>query len=567
MSLAFSPNGKNLAIAAASLQSASLTPTTPRYIDLIDPATGERTGYLEVGLFNPEAEAGTPDSRRFTSITYLPDGNLAVSWFDGGTTIWNPSSRRSVKHFDVGGAALADTPDGRTLAVGRSNGDVALIDVRTGAVSEMDSHHAGPVTSVVFTPDGNTLITSGIDGTIKVWDVPTARLRATFRGTGGLAVSADGSSLYSSGPGSEIVVWDLTGTRALSYSTVIGAGYPQFAVGGGGLVAYLLPGGPHAPATKIGLWDTNTGATSTIAAVPRQTCYVSLSPDATRLLESCDGGYGGKVETPRNVALWNLGSGERIGNVLRSSGGASWDGAFSPDSSRFATLSDDLFPIGATGGATTSTVTVRDATSMRIVARHQLTGSAGVENGVLFSPDGRLIAAATTQSADVRVWDVATGLLVGSPEVGQHIDVKSMAFSPDSGTLALALATGVVRLVNTTTWRDAAPPISAVADSIAYTPDGTYLAIANAGDVSLWDVASGRHVGDAYLGSPDHQYGTIRTLPDGRIVLMIENEPTFLYRADLASWKAQACSIVGEVTPAQWQTMVPDEPYRPTCAA
>ncbi|TMK90968.1 MAG: WD40 repeat domain-containing protein [Actinobacteria bacterium] len=162
---------------------------------------------------------------------------------------------------------------------------------------------------------------------------------------------------------------------------------------------------------------------------------------------------------------------------------------------------------------------------------------------------------------------MATGLLVGSPEVGQHIDVKSMAFSPDSGTLALALATGVVRLVNTTTWRDAAPPISVVADSIAYTPDGTYLAIANAGDVSLWDVASGRHVGDAYLGSPDHQYGTIRTLPDGRIVLMIENEPTFLYRADLASWKAQACSIVGEVTPAQWQTMVPDEPYRPTCAA
>ena len=92
-------------------------------------------------------------------------------------------------------------------------------------------------------------------------------------------------------------------------------------------------------------------------------------------------------------------------------------------------------------------------------------------------------------------------------------------------------------------------------------------AIANASDVTLWDVASGRHVGDAYLGSPDHQYGTIRTLPDGRIVLMIENEPTFLYRADLASWKAQACSIVGEVTPAQWQTMVPDEPYRPTCAA
>ena len=71
----------------------------------------------------------------------------------------------------------------------------------------------------------------------------------------------------------------------------------------------------------------------------------------------------------------------------------------------------------------------------------------------------------------------------------------------------------------------------------------------------------------ANTSARDNQYGTIRSLPDGRIVLMIENEPTFVYRADLASWKAQACAIVGEVTPAEWQTMVPDEPYRPTCAA
>src|SRR5439155_9466961 len=109
-----------------------------------------------------------------------------------------------------------------------------------------------------------------------------------------------------------------------------------------------------------------------------------------------------------------------------------------------------------------------------------------------------------------------------------------MAFSPDGGTLALALATGVVRLVSTSTWTDAAQPISAAADSIAYTPDGTYLAIADAGDVSLWDVASGRHVGKEYVGSPDDQYGTIRSLPDGRIGPMIANGPQFVYRAHLA---------------------------------
>jgi hypothetical protein len=48
---------------------------------------------------------------------------------------------------------------------------------------------------------------------------------------------------------------------------------------------------------------------------------------------------------------------------------------------------------------------------------------------------------------------------------------------------------------------------------------------------------------------------------------MVPHERAFIYRADLASWKAQACSIVGDVTPAQWQQIAPDEPYRSTCTS
>jgi WD40 repeat protein/class 3 adenylate cyclase len=565
MSLAFSPNGKQLAVAAADLNSASLTPTTDRYIAFINPHTGgDPRSYLLVGTFNTETEAGSTDTRHFTSIAYLPDGTLAVSWFDGGTTIWDPSSGRRLKHFHVGGAAVAASSDGRTLAVGQLNGDVALIDVRTGAVRRMDGHHAGPVTGAVFTRDGRTVITSGIDGQIKLWDVATSRLLATFSGSGAPAVSPDGNTLYSSSSGSAIAVWDLGGTRGLTSSTDIGAGGPRFGIGGAGLVAFQLPGGPSEHATEIGLWDPATGATSSIPALPRQTCSASVSPDGSRLLESCDGGYGTKEQTDRNVAIWDVSSRSRIGSTMRSSGGATWDGAFSPDGSAFATASDDLFPVG-TGGARTSTVIVRDAASMRTVWPYHLTGSASSGGGVVFSPDGRLIAATT--DSDIRIWDTTTRLLVASPEAQDQVPVKSTAFSPDSKTLALALVTGVVRFLNTSTWTDAAPPIQAAADSIAYSPDGSYLAIADAGEVSLWDVASGRRVGSGYVGSPDHPYGTIRFLPDGRIVLMVTQEPAVIYRADLASWKAQACSIVGDVTPALWQQMAPDESYRSTCTA
>ena len=565
MDLAFSPNGKQLAVAFASVAVAGLNPITPRWIDVIDLATHDES-YIKVGSFNTE-EAGSSDSQHFTGIAYLPSGTLAVSWFDGGTTIWNLHSKRPVERFAVGGPALAASADGRTLAVGQLNGNVTLLDVRTRTIRKMRGRHAGPVTAAVFTPDGRTVITSGIDGQIKLWDVTTARLLATFSGSGALAVSPDGNTLYSSGSGSgsAIAVWDLSGTRVLTSSTDIGASDPRFGIGGAGLVAFQRPGGSPADITEIELWDTATGATSSIPALPHQTCSASVSPDGSRLLESCDGGYGTKEHTDRNVAIWDISSRSRIGSTMRSSGGATWDGAFSPDGSTFATASDDLFPEGTTGTAGTSTVTVRDATTMQTVWPYHLTGSASSGGGVVFSPDGHLIAAAT--DSDTRIWNTSTRLLVASPEVQDQIPVKSMAFSPDGRTLALALATGIVRFLDTSTWTDAAPPIAAAADSIAYSPDGTYLAIADAGEVSLWDVASGRRVGSGYVGSPNHRYGTIGFLPDGRIVLMVRQEPTFIYRADLASWKAQACSIVGDVTLAQWQQMAPDESYRSTCAA
>jgi WD40 repeat protein/class 3 adenylate cyclase len=566
MSLAFSSNGKQLAVAAASENSASLTPTTDRYIQFIDPATGDYKGDMTVGSFNTEAEAGTPDSRHFTSMAYLPDGTLAVSWLDGGTTIWDPNSGRQLKHFDVGGAAMAASPDGRTLAVGEVNGEVALIDVQTSEVRRTAQHDAGPVTDIVFTPNGKTVITSGTDGQTKVWDTRTTYLRATLPSSGGLAVSPDGTTLYASEEGSAIAVWDLGGTRGLASSTDIGAGDPRFGIGGSGLVAFQLPVGPSPHATRIGLWDTETGATSSIPALPRQTCSPSVSPDGTRLLESCNGGNRTTEQTDRNVAIWDVSSRSRIGPIMQSGGGATWDGAFSPDGSTFATLSDDLFPVSITGSSRTSTVVVRDTAAMRTVGLpYHLTGSASSGGGVVFSPDGRLIAAAT--DSDTEIWDATTGVRVASPEAQDQIPVKSMAFSPDSKTLALALASGVVRFLNTSTWTDAAPPISAAADSIAYSPDGSNLAIANAGEVSLWDVASARHIGSTYIGSPDERYGTMRFLPDGRIVLMVPHERAFIYRADLASWKAQACSIVGDVTPAQWQQIAPDEPYRSTCTS
>jgi WD40 repeat protein len=310
-----------------------------------------------------------------------------------------------------------------------------------------------------------------------------------------------------------------------------------------------------------------TGDTSTTPGLPGQQCFGSISPGGSLLLESCDGGFRHGTETSQNVVLRDLGLGEEVGDALPSSGGATWAGTFSPDGQTFATLSDDFFTVGS-DPASTSTVTVRDTRTMEVVGTYSLTGGAPPESGgiwdhVAYSRDGRLIAASTIDA--VEVWDTASQHLVASPQ-SEHVLIYDMAFSPDGGMLGLALASGVVRVIDTSTWRDAVPPISFPADSIAFGQDSGTIAIADNGEVSLWDIGSGRRLGAAYAG-PAKGLGIVRSLPDGRLISTVANEPAAIYQADPTAWKAQACAIVGDVSPAEWTAIAPDQAYRSPCGS
>jgi WD40 repeat protein len=286
-----------------------------------------------------------------------------------------------------------------------------------------------------------------------------------------------------------------------------------------------------------------------------------MAPDGNRLLLACDGGA---QRTPRNVAIVDLADGDR--RVIPSGGGATWDGTFSPHGRLFATVSDGYTPAEDVR-ANNSVVTVRDASTLdQVRPGFLLNGTAEAHNGLAFSPDDRLIAAATGSPPHIEVWDVTSGRLVASPGATDRVQANSLAFSPDGRTLAIALANGSIRILDTSTWADAIPPISASADSLAFSPDGSSLAVLDGGRVSLLDAASGRRLGDEYPGPMTGSVGTIHFLPDGRLVLLVKGQPAFIYRADLASWKAQACSIVGEMTPTDWERMAPDQPYRAVCA-
>jgi WD40 repeat protein len=71
---------------------------------------------------------------------------------------------------DFSPPALVFTPDGRRLAVGRSDGSIRLWDPRAGTELLTLRGHVGAVTWLAFTPDGRRLVS--FDGFIggRVWD-------------------------------------------------------------------------------------------------------------------------------------------------------------------------------------------------------------------------------------------------------------------------------------------------------------------------------------------------------------------------------------------------------------
>jgi WD40 repeat protein len=192
LSMAFTPDGSALAVAADS-----------KTIDLVSPATGAKITSF------------TAHGKPITYIALSRDGRLLAAG-DGPkkTIVWDTASGRAVQ--ELGGHlgtvfAVAFSPDGRWLVSVSTDKTARLWDPQTGELLRTFSGHTSEVTSVAFSPDGKWFATGSWDGAVKIWDPATGKELQTLRRAAepiyAIATSADGHYIASGGRDGVIALW------------------------------------------------------------------------------------------------------------------------------------------------------------------------------------------------------------------------------------------------------------------------------------------------------------------------------------------------------------------------
>jgi WD40 repeat protein/uncharacterized caspase-like protein len=138
--------------------------------------TRRRTGVLRHDD-SVHAAVFSPDGRLVaTAQSFIDDGRQIKIWDATGLELLHVLVERRTGWSK----GLAFTPDGRQLALVRSDGSLALWELGSRERVTVVADHAGGVNRIRFGPSGRIMVTSSADGTVRLWDAKTMSPLATL---------------------------------------------------------------------------------------------------------------------------------------------------------------------------------------------------------------------------------------------------------------------------------------------------------------------------------------------------------------------------------------------------
>ena len=468
---ALSPDGGTLAVRGDDGDVAFFDTRTLRRVRSPVPGTdqislfGALPGPLHGLAFSPDGATLAVGGTTGVGIRQAATVDLVRRRAHISRTGWSPDSGAL-------GADVAFAPDGRTFATGEFGanrpdlaGEVVVVrSTRTGfPLARTQPVPDGRV--VGYTPDGRFLLVVTGKRRSLLLSTHTLSLARTFDVGGAAALSPTSDRAVFAQKDGALDLLDLR--------TGVATPLPGRASGSINALSFSRDGRTIASGNDDGtvsIWSVRSGLRETLTGHSAAVVAAVFSPDGRTLYTASNDG---------SVILWDVGGARRLGQPFRyaSRAHASTGSAVSPNGSLFAVSpGPDRVMLWRT--------------SPRAPLEPTLRGPAGDIDGMAFSPDGRLLAAAGERH--VVVWDTTTRKTVRILAAG-HFGASSVKFSPDGLTLAVGLFDNVDALYDLRTGRQTARlDEDGFIASVDLSPDGRLLAaVGEVGTATIWDIANG----------------------------------------------------------------------------